>query len=152
MHCHHCATQCPVFISGRDEMEYHDMDMKTRFSLLWTFILFNMIYADILGFMKPGFLEDVITGDVGGVQVTTGFLLIAAVMLEIPILMVLLSRFLKYRINRWANMIAAVITILFIIGGGSAAPHYIFFATIEVLALLLIIWSAWKWKNIEDIT
>lgn len=133
-------------------MEYHDMDMKTRFSLLWIFILFNMIYADILGFMKPGFLEDVITGDVGGVQVTTGFLLIAAVMLEIPILMVLLSRFLKYRINRWANMIAAVITILFIIGGGSAAPHYIFFATIEVLALLLIIWSAWKWKNIEDIT
>lgn len=133
-------------------MEYHDMDMKTRFSLLWIFILFNMIYADILGFMKPGFLEDVITGDVGGVQVTTGFLLIAAVMLEIPILMVLLSRFLKYRINRWANMIAAVITILFIIGGGSTAPHYIFFATIEVLALLLIIWSAWKWKNIEDIT
>lgn len=133
-------------------MEYHDVDMKTRFSLLWIFILFNMIYADILGFMKPGFLEDVITGDVGGVQVTTGFLLIAAVMLEIPILMVLLSRFLKYRINRWANMIAAVITILFIIGGGSAAPHYIFFATIEVLALLLIIWSAWKWKNIEDIT
>ena len=32
-----------------------------------------------------------------------------------------------------------------------AAP-YLFFATIEVVGLLLIIWSAWKWGNPEGAT
>jgi hypothetical protein len=31
----------------------------------------------------------------------------------------------------------------------SATPHYIFFATIEIISLLEIIWYAWKWKNPE---
>ena len=133
-------------------MEINRVDMKVILSTLWIFVLFNMIYADILGFMKADFLQEVITGNAGGIQITPGFLLMAAMFLEIPIAMVVLSRFLKYKINRWANIIAASLTIIFVIAGGSTAPHYIFFATIEVLALALIIWFAWKWKNPESTT
>ena len=28
--------------------------------------------------------------------------------------------------------------------------HYLFFATIEVVSMLLIIWYSWKWKKPED--
>jgi len=64
--------------------------------------------------------------------------------LEIPIAMIFLSRVLKYRANRWANIIAAAITIAFVVGMGSTDLHYIFFATIEVVCMSLIVWYAWK--------
>lgn len=82
---------------------------------------------DILSFMNAGFLQDLLTGYAGEVHITSSFLLLAAVFLEIPIAMVVLSRLLNYRLNRWANLIAGAITILFVVGGGSTAPHYIFF-------------------------
>ena len=82
-------------------------------------------------------------------QITEGLLLAFAILLEIPIAMIFLSRVLKYRANRWANIIAAVITIVFVIGGGSTDLHYLFFATVEVVLLAIIIWYAWKWPNPE---
>lgn len=125
------------------------MDMKVKLSTLWVVVMFNMIFADILSFMLPDFLEILETGYAGGVQITQGILLVFAILLEIPIAMIVLSRVLKYSVNRWANIIAAVITILFVIGGGSTSLHYIFFATIEVVCMSLIIWYAWKWPKQE---
>ena len=63
--------------------------------------------------------------------------------------MIFLSRVLKYKANRWANIIASVITIAFVILGGSANVVYGFFATVEIVCMAVIIWSAWKWTNPE---
>ncbi|MBI5971535.1 MAG: hypothetical protein HY884_10330 [Deltaproteobacteria bacterium] len=125
-------------------------DMKIRLSTLWIVVMFNMVFADILTFITPGVLKEMMTGYAGEIQITKGILLVFAVLLEIPIAMIFLSRVLKYRANRWANIIAGVITIAFIIGGGSTTPHYIFLAAIEVVCISLIVWRAWKWKNPED--
>ena len=125
------------------------MDLKEKISTLWIVVMFNMAFADILGFMSPDFLEILETGYADGIQITQGFLLVAAIFLEIPISMIFLSRALKYGANRWANIIASVITIVFVIGGGDLALHYMFFAPIEVVIMLLIIWYAWKWPNPE---
>jgi hypothetical protein len=124
-------------------------DMRVKLSTLWVVVMFNMVFADILSFMNPGFLKELTTGYAGEIQITQGLLLLLAILLEIPIAMIVLSRVLKYRANRWANIIAAVITIAFVIGGGSTYLHYIFFATIEVVCMLLIVWYAWKWPNPE---
>lgn len=124
------------------------MDIKVKLSTLWIVVMFNMVFADIVGFMNPGALADIMTGAVG-FEITQELLLVFAILLEIPIAMILLSRILGYSANRWANIIAGVITILFVIGGGSAYLSYIFFATIEVVCLLLIIWSAWNWPKQE---
>jgi hypothetical protein len=56
---------------------------------------------------------------------------------------------LPYRVNRWANIIVGAIAILLVIGIGPKDLDNMFFATIEVVALLLIIWYAWKWPNPE---
>lgn len=111
------------------------MPIATKISTLWIFVLFNMVFADVLSFMDAGFLAQVATGTVEGIEITPMLLLVSAVFLEIAIAMVVLSRFLSPRPARIANMIAASITILFVVGGGSLKPHYIFFATFEVLAL-----------------
>jgi Sec-independent protein secretion pathway component TatC len=124
------------------------MDMKVRLSTLWIFVMFNMVFADIVGFMNPGALEDIMTGNVG-IEITQELLLVFSILLEIPIAMIVLSRVLPHKANRWANIIAAVITILFIIGGGNTSLSYIFFATMEVIGMSLIIWYAWTWPNLE---
>ena len=123
-------------------------DMKVKLSTLWIFVLFNMIFADIVGYMNPGALEDIIKGEVG-IQITQELLLLFSIMLEIPIAMIFLSRILKYRANRWANIIAAIITILFVIGGGDTYLSYIFFASVEVVCMLFIVWYAWTWPKEE---
>lgn len=125
------------------------IDTRTRLSTLWIVVMFNIVFADILSFISPGFLEEVMTGYAGSVEITGSLLLAFAIILEIPIAMIFLSRVLKYRTNRWANIIAAVITIVFVVGGGSTDPHYLFLATVEVVLLAVIIWYAWKWPDPE---
>jgi hypothetical protein len=119
-------------------------DMKVKLSTLWIFVMFNMVFADIVGFLNPGALEQMIA-----MKPAQGLLLVFSLLLEIPIAMIVLSRLLKHRANRWANIIAGVITILWVIGGGNTSVSYIFFATIEVACMLLIIWYAWKWTEQE---
>jgi hypothetical protein len=126
--------------------------MPVRLSTLWIFIMFNMVFADILSFMYPGFLKQVMAGRAGGVQITPGFLLAAAVLTEVPIAMIVLSRVLKRGANRWANMVAGVITIAYVAGGSATSPHAIFFTAVQVACALLIVWSAWKWREPDTAT
>ena len=123
---------------------------KVILSTLWVVVLLNIIFADIVGYMNPGDLEKVISGDVG-VKITQELLLVFSILLEIPIAMVILSRILKFKYNRWANIIAALITIAFVIGGGDTYLSYIFFASIEIGCLIIIIWYSWRWKE-ESVT
>ena len=66
------------------------------------------MYADTLSSLEPGVLAMEMSGYVadGTIKITDGFLLGTAVMFEIPFLMIVLSWVLKYRANRWANIIA----------------------------------------------
>ena len=126
------------------------MDMKDKLSLLWIFALLNYIYCDLLGMFDPSILKELMTGTVGGLELTQGFLLGAAILMEIPIAMVLLSRLLKYSINRWANIIAGVImTVVQILSlfVGTPTMYYIFFSIIEITTTLAIVWLAWTWKK-----
>lgn len=123
-------------------------DTGTRLSVLWMVVMFSMVFADILGMMLPGVLEDMAAGQVG-VTVTQELLLVFAILVEIPIAMIFLSRILKPAVNRWANTIAAVVTTAFVVGGGSPSLHYYFFATVEVACMALIVWSVWTRRTSE---
>jgi hypothetical protein len=132
------------------EMKY----TKILLSLLWIFFSFSFIYADLRSFMEPGVLEETMTGFLAGgdVQITQGFLLGTAIIWEIPFLMIVLSWVLKYRANRWANIIAGSIMAVLQIGSlfvGTPSLQYIFYSTMEIACLLLIVWNAWKWTNPE---
>jgi hypothetical protein len=125
-------------------------EMPAKLSTLWIFLLFNMAFADIFSFMYPGFMAQIVAGTpVDGIVITPIFLLIAAIVTEISIAMVFLSRFLKPGINRWVNIVGAVITILWVVGGGTLIPTYIFLASVEVLTSLVIIGMAWNWRSTE---
>ncbi len=126
------------------------LDTKVLLSTLWIVIMINMAYADILGLFIPGALEEVAKTSISTGMTIPQLMLFGAVMLEIPIAMILLSRVLKYQVNRWINMAASVITIVYVVGMGSLTPHYLFIATIEVVCMLLIAWNAWRWQNPQN--
>ena len=84
--------------------------------------MLNYLYCDVLGLMDPNFLKQLLTGNVGGIQFTQGFLLGAGMLMEISMAMVLLSRVLGYRANRWANIVAGVITTAVQIGEPDCGP------------------------------
>lgn len=115
--------------------------MKARLSTLWTFVMINMLAADIFSFMLPEAASDT------PIHVTQAMMLAFAVVIEIPIAMIFLSRVLGHKANRLANIIACAITILFVIAGGSSTLHYLFFAAVEISTMLLMIRVVWKWTN-----
>jgi len=118
---------------------------KTLLSTLWIVVVINMLKADILSLYIPGATEE-LARTAGDTPIPL-LMLGAAVMMEISVVMILLSRVLSYGVNRWANIITSILTIAFVIGGGASYPHYLFIAAVEVVCLLLIIWFAWRWRN-----
>lgn len=131
-----------------------NIDVKVLLSTLWIVATLNYIYADVMALMDAEILADLIKGTAGGgIQVTEGLMLGAAIFMEIPIVMVLLSLVLKYRANRWANISMGTIKTVAILSSMIFGPHpslyYMFFGTVETVCTSLIVWYAWKWSEQE---
>jgi len=119
--------------------------IKSKLSTLWVVATLNYLYCDVVTLMDPHLLKQFMAGSVGGMQISQGFLLGAGVLVEIPIAMVLLSRILGERSNRWANIIAgATMTAvqLLSLGVKTPAPYYLFFSVIEIACTSAIVWYA----------
>lgn len=125
------------------------LDTKVLLSTLWIVVMINMLKADILSLYIPGTAEELAKTATSTGAAIPQLMLGGAIMMELSIVMIILSRLLNYRVNRWANIIMSIVTITFVVGGGVAYPHYIFIAAVEVICLLLILWNAWQWRAVE---
>ncbi|MBU2576196.1 MAG: hypothetical protein KKF50_00560 [Nanoarchaeota archaeon] len=128
------------------------INVKLKISALWIAMLFLFAYVDIFGFYRPGIIDEIRSGIVAGMQITQGFLIFGTVYILIPSLMVFLSLTLKPTINRWTNIILALLyassIVFFCIG--ETWVFYIFGSIVEVLLLLSIVWYAWKWPYVKN--
>jgi Family of unknown function (DUF6326) len=128
-----------------------DTAVRTRLSWMWVFVMLNMAYADILGFMDANILMQFLAGHAEQITITPSFLLLAAVLTEIPLAMVVLSQLLPRDANRWTNIAVSVFTVVYIWGGGVLSlPHYIFIASLETAGCLYIAWTAWRRLGSEE--
>ena len=128
------------------------MDMKEKLSLLWIFVTFNYAYADLTSLFDPSLMSEVAGGTAGTLQMTPTLLFVGAIIMEIAIVMIVLSRILKYKANRIANIIAGAIKTVIIVASmfvGTPTLYYTFFASIEIACTSLIVWYAWKWTEQE---
>ncbi|MFC1936027.1 DUF6326 family protein [Chloroflexota bacterium] len=128
------------------------INVKIKLSALWIVLMFCYTYADILGFYAPGNIEELISGEIAGIQMTQGLLLGSAVLMAIPSIMVFLSLTLKAKANRLANIIVGVVY-MGVLGStfltGRNPAYYIFYASGKATLIALIIWYAWKWPKSE---
>jgi hypothetical protein len=132
-------------------------DTRERLSLLWLFALLTYLYADVIALFaivdSPNLSE--------APHLPRWVLMGSAVFMEIPIAMILACRFLPFRANRLANIIAG--SVLTLINAGvtflpplfgqrtPALPEYLFFATLETVCTSMIVWQAWTWSRVETV-
>ena len=122
--------------------------MASRLSWLWVFYMFNTAYIDINTLYYSVFINHH-----SKVHYTQTFLLGAAVLVEIPTAMVILSRMLGYRWNRLTNVIVGVlltviqIATLFV---GTPTLAYAFISVILIATSGGIAWYAWNWSEQDD--
>src|SRR5215831_10018544 len=116
--------------------------MKEKLSTLWIFATLNYLYCDVVTLMDHDLLRQFLAGNVGGMEVSQGFLLAAGILVEIPISMVLLSRILGRRANRWANVAAgAMMTLVQVATLVTRTPtlYYAFFSVIEIATTAAVV-------------
>jgi len=126
------------------------LDKKVLLSTLWLVVMINILMADVLSLNIPGSDELLKATSVSTGMPIPQLMLFGAIMNELAIVMIVLSRVLKRGVNGWVNITVGLFTILYIWAGASPYPHYTFIATVETLCLLLIIWNAWKWSSSEE--
>jgi hypothetical protein len=124
------------------------IDPRVLLSSLWIVVMMNILYADILSLHIPGALN--VLANFAGETPIPLIMLGGAILGELAIVMIILSRVLKYGVNRWANITTGIIAMVFVVAGRAKYPHYTFIMTFEVICLLLIIWNAWKWASSEE--
>jgi hypothetical protein len=125
------------------------IDVKTKLAMLWVALVLCYAYADILSFFQPGTLEELLTGEIAGMEMSQGFLLGGAILMTIPIFMTVLSLLMKARVNRLVNIIvgvfhACVLATTLLVPGDTWA-FYAYFMIVEAVFIGLIVWHAWKW-------
>jgi hypothetical protein len=128
------------------------VERKILLSTIWLFAVLNYLYCDVVSLMDSRLLGQYLSGTVNGMAITQGFLLGAGFLVEIPMAMVVLSRVLKHRANRAANVVAGIVMTLVQVATlivGRPAPYYVFFSVVKLASSALVVWLAWRWREGE---
>ena len=130
--------------SGETVQNKSMADRRVVLSTLWIFALFNYLYADVFTlFFNPVAHDETLAMPQSGA-------LAFAIMMETAIAMIVLSRFLKYGANRWANIIAGIFhtaLMAWAISGSTPLPFAAMFAAVEIVCTLFIVGYAWTWRE-----
>jgi len=123
-----------------------------KLSLLWASLMSLYIYNDYLLFFIPGQIDGMNAGSMGPFgQATDLKLLAAAAFLAVPASMIFLSSMLRSTASRWLNLIVGVLhgvpNALTLLPIFSAPLFFRFIVSIEIIIMLLIIWTAARWPR-----
>ena len=143
----HTALENPPSQSTLEDLR---MPVQAKLAAAWTSFMFLYAYVDILGFFKPGTIDDILVGVVWEFDVSQVFMVVALSLMAVPILMVFLSMTLPARANRLMNLIVAPIYVVvsaFNALGESWTYYYTLSIGLEVIVLALIVRYAWTWPR-----
>jgi len=118
-------------------------DVRITLAALWVALMLTYLLGDVLRI----FSGDFIAGEIGGIKISQKMYLGIAILMVIPIVMVFLSLTLKYPVNRWANIIVAILFFVFNLIGLPTYPgaYDKFLIIVGLVFNVLIVWYAWKW-------
>jgi len=126
------------------------MPVQIKLASLWASFMFLYAYVDILGFYKPGVIDDILVGRVWELEITQTWAVGALALMAIPISMVFLSVTLPARANRTTNIVVASLYLVVSVSnavGESWAYYFALAAGLVVAMLALVLRYAWKWRR-----
>ena len=129
------------------------INVKIKLSLFWVALMFFYLYNDVFSLFQPGHIEELIEGELAGIQFTQELLLGAAILMALPSFMIFLSLTLKAKANRWVNIIVgifhAIVLVSTLLVPGELWAYYALYMIFEAVFIVLIVWHAWKWPTQE---
>lgn len=136
--------------TNKSSLQDIKVNLKLKLAILWTSLMFLILYLDYFHLYMPSKMLEIQTGRVFKFDITPGFLMAAMISVSIPALMIFLSVALPAKINKWVNIIIAAVYIPFILFNlaGEVWAHMVFGAAVEVVLLSLIIFYSLKWPRL----
>ncbi len=129
------------------------VDVKIILSALWAARMLSGLQGDVVRFLAPGMLEEMIAGE-SAVVATNELLLVMSIIMFVAIFMSFLSLTLKDKANRWANRSIGIFFAAFDLIFLSLAlflwhsPSYeIFWSIVYLVFTAQVVWYAWKWPK-----
>ena len=117
---------------------------RSLIGALWLFAILNYIYCDVLALHDPVYLAEVLTADIGGIEMNQGFILGASVLMTIPMSATLVIRIAPRALARWWSAIAGIIMTLVQVTslnvGSEPTMSYVYFSVIEIATTAAIAW------------
>jgi len=122
--------------------------------VLWLFPLLGFLASMVLMLTEPGILTELLEeGTIQGIRMGAELLLAGAIIdVLVPLVMAFLSLTLKGSINRWLNILVggvyAVLEFITLVEKLAAQKGYVvLMLVVAIVALVLIVWYAWKSKQ-----
>lgn len=126
------------------------LPVRAKLVAVWTSFMFLYVYVDIIGFYKPGVIEDILVGVVFEFDITQTLLTTFLTLMAVPILMVVVSAMLPARASRITNLVVASVQVpyaMFNAVGESWTYYYWGAVVLEVVLLAVILRLAWTWPR-----
>jgi hypothetical protein len=120
-------------------------DVRIKLSALWVALMLTYLLGDVLRIFSGDFKA----GEIEGMQATQVLYLGMAILLVLPVVMVFLSLTLNQPVNRWANIILAIVLFVFNLIGLPTYPSAYdqFLIIVGLVFNVLTVWYAWKWTK-----
>jgi len=118
-------------------------DVQVKLSALWIAVMLTYLLGDVLRIYSG----DYKAGELAGVRATQEMWLGIAALMVVPILMVVLSLVLDQPVNRWANIVAAILLFAFNVIGLPTYPSAYdkFLIVVGLVFNVVTVWYAWNW-------
>jgi len=119
-------------------------EVRIKLAALWVALMLTYLLGDVLRIFSGDF-EAAKAG--GMMDVSPGFYLGMAVLFVLPIVMVFLSLTLPYPVNRWTNIILAILLFAVNLVGLPTYPSLYdkFLILVGLVFNGLTVWYAWRW-------
>ena len=121
------------------------VDVRIILAALWVALMFLYQQGDV----QRLYSGDFVPGDteLGKLMSPELLWLVSAITMTIPVVMIILSLTLNYPVNRWANIIVAILFFVYTLIGLPKYPSAYdkFLLTVSLGVNALTIWYAWKW-------
>lgn len=138
------ATATPTYTADQP------VPLQVKLAAAWTSFMCLYIYVDLIGLYKPGAVADILKGRVFTFDISQTFVVSALAASAVPIMMIVLSTTLPARANRTTNLVAAALLIpwmAFNLTGGQWMAYYGLGFALELILLVFILRSAWRWPR-----
>ena len=117
-------------------------------STLWIAVLLADVLRGIHETLRPGFVEELaVEGTVYGNVVTDGSLAVYGVVLGYLSVLVVLSRVLPRRANRWANVIGSLMMISGVLVSWPKDPDDLIFGTVQLAGAVAVMAICVRWTH-----